>query len=123
MLLASAWSHIRRVRWIENSAGGAGGQDGNRVGVRRELRGASWNLVLCQWGIKVQCVRSWTVPPSLPTFFSHSLPLRKDIESTDCQSAGGSSFNAVLSSCFLAFTVVSLFLVFLQLSLSCCAFV
>ena len=30
-----------------------------------EAQGASWNLVLCQWGIKVQCERSLTVPPFL----------------------------------------------------------
>lgn len=63
---------MRRGWWIENSAGGAGGQGGNCVGVRQELRGLSWSLVLCQRGIKVQCVRSFTVPPSLPSLLVFS---------------------------------------------------
>lgn len=40
------------------------------MGLHCELRGASWNLVVCQLGIKVQCVES--VPHSLPSLLSLS---------------------------------------------------
>lgn len=80
------------------------GRMGTVWGVRWELRGASLSLVLCQWGYKGSVCEEPDSAPFSPRL-SLILSLRKDIKSTDCQSAGGSSFNAPPSSNFLAFTV------------------
>lgn len=63
-------------------------------------QGASWILVLCQQGVKVQCVGDAAVPPSRAASLIFSFSV-ETLKPTGCQPASRRSFDAAASSCIL----------------------